>query len=454
MLRYAWALLHFVDRASTPSITGECQCSGILFYNRNQKNRHMKAAIIISISLLFVFNNGIGQTREFAPYVPSVDVKAYGEALAQLSAERKEMIHNRSENIDQLLNRLGAVIKEIDDRAKQYKYSNKTNEFIDKYNEGDYDISNDNTYKSIIKWIDDMKKNALLIVQNESLAEDQNKREAQEQAEKDANFNMEGFKGLLKDKKYDDALSYIEKFTPTNQSNSFLYFYKGFIYSRMGKYEEAISNYSQAIKLNEINNKRDYQTYYYRAYLYKNQKFYKEAISDFTTCINNSYKKYSSLFDRAMCKSALNDEYGAIHDYDEIINNESEIIDSSFLMGTVYNNKAYSLFKIGSTEEALALVNKALIMSPNEGYIWSTRGEIYYKKGNYKGCISDMEKDIDLTTDNKTKAGSEYGIGFEYYFIGMSYLKLGNKKEGCINLSKAGENGYDAAYTEIKKNCK
>ncbi|MCD6013163.1 MAG: hypothetical protein K0Q79_3025 [Flavipsychrobacter sp.] len=48
MLGYAWALLHFVGRASTPSATSECQCSGILFITYS-KSLTMKTRIVLFI---------------------------------------------------------------------------------------------------------------------------------------------------------------------------------------------------------------------------------------------------------------------------------------------------------------------------------------------------------------------------------------------------------------------
>ena len=40
-----------------------------------------------------------------------------------------------------------------------------------------------------------------------------------------------------------------------------------------------------------------------------------------------------------------------------------------------------------------------------------------------------------------------------YYFRGLSKIKIGQKEEGCKDLSKAGELGKSEAYKAISHNC-
>jgi tetratricopeptide (TPR) repeat protein len=60
-----------------------------------------------------------------------------------------------------------------------------------------------------------------------------------------------------------------------------------------------------------------------------------------------------------------------------------------------------------------------------------------------RGAIDDYSKAIELNP-NDTMA---------YYNRGISKLILGQKDEGCVDLSKAGELGYYEAYDMIKKFC-
>ena len=42
--------------------------------------------------------------------------------------------------------------------------------------------------------------------------------------------------------------------------------------------------------------------------------------------------------------------------------------------------------------------------------------------------------------------------GMNYFTLGLAQCKIGNKKEGCLNLSKAGEFNFDS-YSVIQKYC-
>lgn len=175
--------------------------------------------------------------------------------------------------------------------------------------------------------------------------------------------------------------------------------------------------------------------------LQKNGEF-AEAIYNYTQQLEIDRDNTDILFLRGMCKSELNDRYGAISDYDKIIALEGKVIPRIYKMSTVYNNKAYCLVNLKEYKEALPLVNKALDMDKSEGYIWDTRGELYFHLGEYDKCISDMNKAISIKES-----------GNSFYYRGLANLKLGKKSKACSDLSKAGELGTKEAYNDISKYC-
>lgn len=175
--------------------------------------------------------------------------------------------------------------------------------------------------------------------------------------------------------------------------------------------------------------------------LQKNGKF-AEAIYNYTKQLETDKNNTDILFLRGMCKSELNDRYGAISDYDKIIELEGKVTPKVYKMSTVYNNKAYCLVNLKDYDKALPLVNKALEMDKSEAYIWDTRGELYYNIGEYDKCIKDMDKAISIQEN-----------GNSFFYRGLANLKLGKKSKACSDLSKAGELGTTKAYDEISKNC-
>lgn len=175
--------------------------------------------------------------------------------------------------------------------------------------------------------------------------------------------------------------------------------------------------------------------------LQKKGKF-ADAIYNYTQHLKTENNNTDVLFLRAICKSELNDRYGAISDYNSIIEKEGTAKPTVYKMSTVYNNKAYCLVGLKKYKEALPLVEKALNLDETEWYIWDTRGEIYFNLGEFDKCVADLTKAIEIKENDNS-----------YYLRGLARLKLGFKAKGCNDLSKAGELGNADAYSEISKNC-
>ncbi len=185
-------------------------------------------------------------------------------------------------------------------------------------------------------------------------------------------------------------------------------------------------------------------------YLLRN---YKGAIEDFTELLKIDNGNTEALFNRALSKTEIGDRNGAINDYDQIIKKEGKFKPKGFLMATVYNNKGYCLVELEKYNEALPLLNKAIELGPDESYIWGSRGELFYKQGDYTHCISDMNKGIELLESKKTKA-TDFGKGEKQYYRGLAEIKLGMKNEGCADLIIAEKLGELEAEKEIKLYCK
>ena len=174
------------------------------------------------------------------------------------------------------------------------------------------------------------------------------------------------------------------------------------------------------------------------------QKKYFEAISDYTSSLNNSTKENpNTIYYRALSKSEVKDHYGAIADYEKLIQIGADGKGSVYDLATIYNNKAYALTNLKRYTEALPLVKKALEYNKSYWYIWDTKGEIEFNLGNFNQCILDMTEAIKINKDANS-----------LYYRGLSYLKLGKKELACKDLKSSGEMGKKDAYYEINKYCK
>ena len=218
------------------------------------------------------------------------------------------------------------------------------------------------------------------------------------------------------------------------------YYFRAFVYLYgIRNFDNAISDFNKSIQMEP-----DFEgAYFYRGMAYQSLEKNIEAIKDFSKVISLNKENTDAYFMRALVKSNLNDRQGAISDYDEIIKREKTAKPSIYKMSTVYNNKAYCLVELGKPSEALPIVTRALDLDKSEAYIWDTRGEAYFKLGEYEKCIKDMDKAISIEESDNS-----------YYIRGLAKVKLGKKTEGCSDLSKAGELGRLEAYEAISTYCK
>jgi tetratricopeptide (TPR) repeat protein len=53
-------------------------------------------------------------------------------------------------------------------------------------------------------------------------------------------------------------------------------------------------------------------------------------------------------------------------------------------------------------EEALKLIQKAIELKPDMGYITDSLGWVYYKLGDYERAVNELEKANQLTPDDST----------------------------------------------------
>ena len=178
------------------------------------------------------------------------------------------------------------------------------------------------------------------------------------------------------------------------------------------------------------------------AFKYYKEKDFAKSVATFSKYLENDKNNTDVIFYRALAKTELNDFYGAITDYEKIIELNSNYPLQHNKFATVYNNKAYTLTRLKKYQEALPFVEKALELDKTEWFIWDTRGEIYYNLANYEKSLKDLNKAIELKENDNS-----------YYLRGLVYLKLGQKEKGCRDLSKSGELGNTEAYEKIKLNC-
>jgi tetratricopeptide (TPR) repeat protein len=75
--------------------------------------------------------------------------------------------------------------------------------------------------------------------------------------------------------------------------------------------------------------------------------------------------------------------------------------------------------------------------------VYHTRGYVNFNLGDLNTSIKDLNNAIEINDSDKES----------YAMRGLARIALGEKNQGCLDLSKAGELGLDKAYDFIKKHC-
>jgi len=150
---------------------------------------------------------------------------------------------------------------------------------------------------------------------------------------------------------------------------------------------------------------RDAVDQYHVASILSTLKYYREAIVEYSNSLrdNDIYPSKDILYgERGICKLELEDYYGAIEDF----NNSIELDNSnvSYIMG---------------------------------------RGRSFAILSQFPNAINDFSQVLEIDPDK----------GAAYYYRGLCKHSLGQKKNGCLDLSRAGELGRLEAYEQIKTLC-
>ncbi len=167
-------------------------------------------------------------------------------------------------------------------------------------------------------------------------------------------------------------------------------------------------------------------------------KEYYQAIVEYTKAIEINPFFVKAYLERASAKQELSDYLGAIQDYSKVIdlNSQNEIALSN--RGLIRSSR-----KIHDYIGAISDFTKLIEINPYKSSNYFDRGDAKYKMHDYRGAIIDFSSVIKLDPKNAEA----------YSLRGIMRISIGQKTEGCLDLSKAGELGYESAFDLIKENC-
>jgi tetratricopeptide (TPR) repeat protein len=169
--------------------------------------------------------------------------------------------------------------------------------------------------------------------------------------------------------------------------------------AEIGKKDEALKNFEQAIKL-----KSDYvDAYYYRGLLYHKLKDEK-AIPDFSKTIQLDPKKTDAYLKRGIYYFNNKQESEALKDFNKAIELKTSNTDVYYYRGKIMSQK-------GSNIEALGDFNEVIKKNPLHNESILERGKIYLKQNKLELAI----KDFNTCVTNRLSTEEIYSMRAECY---------------------------------------
>jgi tetratricopeptide (TPR) repeat protein len=187
----------------------------------------------------------------------------------------------------------------------------------------------------------------------------------------------------------------------------------------MGKFYEAIEDYTKAISLDPSYAR----AYWSRGSVLSNIDQLDKAMEDLDKAIALE-PSASAYYTRGTVFEKRGEEEKAIGDYERAIELKPSYAAAHFSLGVVYG-------KVGALDKAIDCFDKAIDISPNHSLAYGNRGLAYSLIGRFDKAVKDLDSAIEL---NKRYAEA-------YGNRGNVYLKIGQKEFAIRDFQKACELG-------------
>jgi tetratricopeptide (TPR) repeat protein len=202
----------------------------------------------------------------------------------------------------------------------------------------------------------------------------------------------------------------------TQMARCEIYALRGDTYRLMGKYEQALTDFSQAIAFDE-----NYTwAFALRGRTYRQMGRYEQALTDFDRAIALDEKSDWKIAGRGETYRLMGKYEQALADFDRAI-----ALDEKYAWAFRHRGETYR--QIGKYEQALADFDRAIAL--DEKYTWAFRhrGETYRQMGKYEQALADFDSAIALDEKNSFALTRRSAV----------YLAIGNTEAAQADLEKA-----------------
>ena len=207
-----------------------------------------------------------------------------------------------------------------------------------------------------------------------------------------------------------------EPITPTEPASAEQLLRSANEYFRQGKYEEALADYNEAIRIDP----QDALAYYNRGTTKGALDRHQEAIHDFDQAIRLKPQEALAYDNRGTAKGTLGQLQEAIDDFDQAISLNPQHV-------TAYYNRGTAKGRLGRFQEAIDDFDQAIRINPKSALAYNNRGNAKSALGRQEEAIVDYSEAIRLKPHHASP----------YYNRGIAKGALGRYEEAIADYSEA-----------------
>ena len=192
------------------------------------------------------------------------------------------------------------------------------------------------------------------------------------------------------------------------------------------KYSEAISHYTQAIKLNAI----DHESYNNRANIYMDRKKYDSALADYKQALRIK-PNYHVAFDNLGALYAIRNKFdSALHYFNLALKEKPDY-------RITYSNRGLAYMTLKRYDEAIKDWQTFLTYDPNSPDVINTIGLCYRMQGKYQAALEYINRAIQMSPQ------APYFLNRSYTYSGLNNIE--NARKDALTAKQGGVQ-IDATY--------
>ncbi len=241
-------------------------------------------------------------------------------------------------------------------------------------------------------------------------------------------YELKSIISLIDKGEYTEAKYLLDELDTSYYHNELYYDLIGVLEMKSEDYENAILHFDMAIELDP----NFVIPYHNRAVAYKKLGDYEKAENDFTNALTLNDNIAKIYFSKANLMSKKGDKESAKYYYNQALQRAD-------YYPQAVSNYAVLLKSIGDYTDALVEMDRAIHKNPSQTTHYYVRAGIHFTHGNYNNAIDDFEKYLEYHTEDKEAM----------FFMGLSKLLLEEPANGCYDMEKSMDLGYDDETSNI-----